>query len=80
MPATDPLAKIRTYSAVQLSEAIGVSNETIRRWTRDGILPRPLWLSPGCVRWRASDIERWLDRETFASDHADDPAEILTAE
>ncbi|MGM0857225.1 MAG: helix-turn-helix transcriptional regulator [Pseudomonadota bacterium] len=36
-----------------------VSRATIWRWVQAGRLPKPVKLSPGCTRWRASDIEVW---------------------
>ena len=38
----------------------GVHQLTPRRWTRDDpTFPKPVKLSPGCARWRLSDIEAW---------------------
>ena len=45
----------------ELAERIGLSLTTLWRLRRRGELPEPLRLSPGCVGWRASDIERWLE-------------------
>jgi prophage regulatory protein len=37
----------------------GTSRPTIWRWTAAGRFPAPVKLSPGCTRWRLSDIEEW---------------------
>lgn len=37
----------------------GVSRATIWRWAQTGRFPQPVKLSPGCTRWRSSDIEQW---------------------
>lgn len=37
-----------------------LGKSTIRRRVLSGDFPRPLKLSPGCVRWRESDIEAWI--------------------
>ncbi|MDR5890296.1 MULTISPECIES: helix-turn-helix transcriptional regulator [Halomonas] len=37
----------------------GVSRATIWRWAQSGRFPKPVKLSPGCTRWRASDLEQW---------------------
>lgn len=42
-----------------LSVRYGVSRASIWRWVQAGRLPKPLKLSPGCTRWRSSDIEQW---------------------
>ncbi len=46
----------------ELSDRIGLSLATLWRLRRRGDLPEPIRLSPGCVGWRSSDIERWLER------------------
>lgn len=43
-------------SDAQLAEIYSVSRATIWRWTAAGRLPRPVKLSPGCTRWKLSDI------------------------
>lgn len=42
-----------------LSKRYSVSRNTIWRWTRDGRLPKPVKLGPGCTRWRLSEIEKF---------------------
>lgn len=45
----------------------GVSRNTVWRWARDRPdLPRPVRLSPGCTRWRLSEIEAWETAQTNA--------------
>ena len=57
MTATaDPLITAR-----QLAETLGVSTETVLRWTRRQELPA-IRLPGGAIRYRATDIERWLER------------------
>ena len=46
----------------ELADRIGLSLATLWRLRRRGDLPEPIRLSPGCVGWRSSDIERWLER------------------
>ena len=43
-----------------LAARYGVHHLTPRRWLKtDPIFPKPLRLTPGCTRWRLSDIEAW---------------------
>jgi prophage regulatory protein len=38
----------------------GVHHLTPRRWVRDDLtFPRPIKLTPGCTRWKLSEIEAW---------------------
>jgi excisionase family DNA binding protein len=57
----------RLLTARELAEQLGVSTETILRWTRAGALPG-FRLPGGQIRYRPSDVERWLaDRATAAA-------------
>lgn len=43
-----------------LSNRYGVTRQTIWRWSRDNSgFPKPIKLSPGCTRWKLSEVERW---------------------
>jgi predicted DNA-binding transcriptional regulator AlpA len=49
----------------QLAARYNVHHLTPRRWMRDDpSFPRPVRLSPGCSRWRLSDIEAWEASKT----------------
>lgn len=44
----------------QLGERYSVHYLTPRRWANeDATFPKPVKLSPGCTRWRLSEIEAW---------------------
>ncbi len=62
---------IKTLTSRQLAESLQVSTATIRRWVKAGNCPKPLWLGPGCVRFRESDIAQWLETEAFAAERLD---------
>jgi predicted DNA-binding transcriptional regulator AlpA len=43
-----------------LAARYGVARNTIWRWSREREdMPKPLRLSPGCTRWRLSEVEAW---------------------
>ncbi len=43
-----------------LAARYGVARNTVWRWQRErSDMPRPVRLSPGCTRWRLSEIEAW---------------------
>ena len=48
-------------SAADVAEALGISVRTLWRWSRDGITPAPLRLGKKTTRWRASDLQRYID-------------------
>lgn len=47
-------------TAREVAEMIGVSTETLLRWTRTGKVPA-LHLPSGQVRFRPEAVEAWLD-------------------
>lgn len=47
-------------SDAQIAARYGITKPTVWRWVRtDPTFPRPMKLSPGCTRWKLSDIEDW---------------------
>ena len=54
-------ALIKIYiTDIDLSERFGVHRMTPWRWLKsDPTFPKPLKLTPGCTRWRLSEIEAW---------------------
>lgn len=48
----------------QLGARYSVHHLTPRRWlNEDPTFPKPVKLSPGCTRWRLSEIEAWEKRK-----------------
>ena len=44
----------------QLAARYGVHRTTPWRWAKtDPAFPRPVTLSPGCTRWKLSDLVTW---------------------
>jgi prophage regulatory protein len=46
-------------SVANVAARYGVAVVTIWRWSRTGRLPQPVHFSPGCTRWRLSDLEKF---------------------
>jgi excisionase family DNA binding protein len=46
-------------TAREVAELLGVSTETVLRWTRRGDLPA-IRLPGGAIRYRADSLEEWL--------------------
>jgi excisionase family DNA binding protein len=53
---TDPFLTAR-----ELAGRLGVSAETVLRWTRRGELPA-IRLPGGAIRYREAEVEIWIDR------------------
>lgn len=43
----------------ELAKRFCVSRGSIWRWAADGRFPKPVCLTEGCTRWRASDVAQW---------------------
>ena len=43
-----------------LQELLKISKATIYRWMEADKFPKPLHLGASMVRWRSTDIEKWL--------------------
>lgn len=53
----------------QLAERFGVARASVWRWVKsaDIAFPKPVSLSPGCTRWKLSDIEAWEASRTVSA-------------
>ncbi|OOY12014.1 hypothetical protein BMG00_13160 [Thioclava marina] len=52
----------RYYTINQVARICGVTRPTVDRWHRDRPdFPRKVLITPGCARFRVSDIEAWLE-------------------
>ena len=47
------------YSDKQLAERYGVTRQSIWRWVREGVMPRPLRIGKAATRWEQSTIQKW---------------------
>lgn len=44
----------------QVAQRYSVSRGTPWRWSKvDPLFPNPIELSPGCTRWRLTDLQAW---------------------
>lgn len=51
-------------SDIQLAARYSVHRTTPWRWAKtDPTFPKPVTLTPGCTRWKLSDIEAWEARK-----------------
>ena len=62
-----------TASKATLATALDVSESTVDELVKRGVLPKPMRLTPGCVRWSWPAVERALASLAGTSDDASDP-------
>lgn len=55
----------RLLTAREVAEMLGVSTETVLRWTRRGLLPG-LRLPGGALRYREAALDEWLTAKATA--------------
>ena len=55
-----PESPERWYTIKQIVEALGIHEQTVRAWIREGLLPAKLFGRRGGYRIRASDYEAFL--------------------
>ncbi|WP_275789793.1 helix-turn-helix transcriptional regulator [Pararhizobium gei] len=62
MPARNQLpARPSSYlSCASLARELDMSETTVHEMVRRGVLPKPVKLSPGCVRWCWEDVQMAL--------------------
>ena len=57
----------------QVEKILGIRRATIYKWLRQGKLIEPIQISPGCVRWRKSELEDWINSRPKATGEVDRP-------
>lgn len=55
---TSPLETL--CSIEEIAQACYVTTQTVRNWMERGIMPQPIRIGRRCLRWRATEIETWL--------------------
>jgi prophage regulatory protein len=51
----------RLVSRAEIAAFAGVSKMTAYHWMRQGKLPKPIRISPRCIRWRWSEVVAALE-------------------
>lgn len=60
-------------SCASLARELDVSETTVHEMVRRGVLPQPVKLSAGCVRWCWAEVQVALGSLSAASDAGNDP-------
>ena len=68
MPLSDRLLRRR-----QVEEMTTLSRSSIYRLMEDGDFPRPVRVGTNAIRWRWSDITRWLESRPLTGTYTDPP-------
>ena len=52
---------IRLLTCRQVQRVCGLSKSTLYRLMRTGVFPEPLKIGPKAIRWRADEIQEWVE-------------------
>lgn len=71
----------RLLTAREVADLLGVTMETVLRWTRAGELPaiRLPGTARGRLRYRLEDIDAWIDQHATAAPGREAPATLSDA-
>ena len=51
------MTQVVYFKDTQLAARYNVTRATIWRWAREGRIPKPVSLSPGCTRWEGAELD-----------------------
>jgi prophage regulatory protein len=58
--------KVQLLRMSAVTQIVGVSEETIRRWVREGRFPRGIKLGERAVGWDAADVVAFIEQRKAA--------------
>jgi predicted DNA-binding transcriptional regulator AlpA len=61
-----------------VARRLSISERTVWRWTALGLLPPPVHPHARSTRWRAADLERYLEQLAAPSGPGEDHGETLS--
>jgi len=63
LPILKPEVQLKWYSVKQLTVILGISRNTILNQVKNKTFPEPVKFSPRIVKWKAQDIDEWLNKK-----------------
>lgn len=71
------MSDIELLTRQQVEKILGIRRSTIYKLMRQGKLPEPIKISPGCVRWRRAELEDWINSRPKAAGEVPRPQAVL---
>ena len=56
-----PMPNTALIDSLELSKHLGVSQQTVKRWSRNGVMPKGRRVGPRLLKWNRQEIENWLE-------------------
>ena len=60
----------------EMAETSNCTRQSIRRWHRAGIIPAPIRCGRRAIRWRVSEVVKYLDQHSSSS-KSEETGEVL---
>lgn len=51
---------MKLYRALELTQILGISKDTLRRWVQAGTFPPPRLLNDFIKAWPEEEIQKWI--------------------
>tara|TARA_B100001123_G_scaffold142392_1_gene165414 strand:+ start:266 stop:493 length:228 start_codon:yes stop_codon:yes gene_type:complete len=74
MPSEFPNALI---DSAELAKFLGVSQQTVKRWACNGVMPKGRRVGPRLMKWNRAEIEAWIDGGCERPDEQPVETEVL---
>ena len=63
--------------SVELAVLMGVATSTIKRWSRNGDMPKGRRVGPRLLKWDRAEIQTWMDAGCPRVESINRPAEAV---
>lgn len=60
----------RLLTTAEVCAMLGISRVSLYRWVRGGIFPAPVSVSERNIRWRNSEVLRWIEQRPIPPAYA----------
>ena len=47
--------------SIELARLLGVVPSTVKRWSRNGVMPKGRRVGPRLLKWDRAEIQTWID-------------------
>ena len=56
-----PMPNTALIDSLEIAKHLGVSQNTVKRWSRNGVMPKGRRVGPRLLKWNRQEIETWLE-------------------
>ena len=63
--------------SIELARLLGVVPSTVKRWSRNGVMPKGRRVGPRLLKWDRAEIQTWMDAGCPRVESINRPAEAV---